>query len=236
MINYKIIALFGLVLLVGFLFVETGLKPVSTRAKTATVYKSPNCGCCVNYISYLKQNGFKVEVVNTEDRSEFNVPKELASCHTTIIGDQIAEGHIPIENIEDMMKKDIYGIALAGMPSGSPGMPGIKKGEFNIQEIPQKSQKESKIKKLLAQGEYACCLEKPCFSCFELDPWHGKGESCHCLDDLVNGVHPCGECIGGILSGRGNPLLKPYFAPALAEEVGQEYLETLEKIINEKYD
>lgn len=98
------------------------------------------------------------------------------------------------------------------------------------------SQKNDIIGELIAQGEYVCCLEKPCAYCIEKTPGHGEGAACHCLEDVVNGVHPCGECIGEIMEGHGNKYLAEYFAVAIAEEVGQQYLDTLKQIISEKYD
>jgi hypothetical protein len=86
---------------------------------------------------------------------------------------------------------------------------------------------------LLSQGKYKCCLEKPCTYCIEKTPGHGEGAECSCLEDVVNGVHPCGECIGEILEGHGNPYLKEYFAEAIAEETGE--LEAIQRIIDEKY-
>ncbi|MFC1720785.1 hypothetical protein ACFL0K_00830 [Patescibacteria group bacterium] len=97
------------------------------------------------------------------------------------------------------------------------------------------TEKDAIIEHMMMEGEYRCCLEKPCVTCIALDPWHGKGASCTCLDDIVNGVHPCGECVGGILSGRGNPYLSEYFALAIAEKVGMEYVDELRQIIFEKY-
>lgn len=88
---------------------------------------------------------------------------------------------------------------------------------------------------LLSKGEYACCLDKPCTYCIEKTPGHGEGASCHCLTDIVEGRHPCGECIGEIMEGHGNEHLKEYFAPAIAEEVGEEHLETLQQIMDQKY-
>lgn len=88
---------------------------------------------------------------------------------------------------------------------------------------------------LLDEGKYACCLKKPCTYCIEKTPGHGEGAECSCLDDIMNGRHPCGECIGEILEGHGNQYLKDQFAPAIAEEVGEEHLETIEKIIEQKY-
>jgi hypothetical protein len=83
---------------------------------------------------------------------------------------------------------------------------------------------------------YRCCLETPCVYCIEKTPGHGEGAVCDCLADIVNGVHPCGECIGEILEGHGNPLLAEYFATAIAEEVGEQHLSMLKRIISEKYD
>lgn len=98
------------------------------------------------------------------------------------------------------------------------------------------SLKNSIIGELITQGKYKCCLEKPCAYCIEKTPGHGEGATCNCLEDIVNGRHPCGECIGEILEGHGNPYLAEYFARAIAEEVGEEHLPTLKKIIAEKYD
>ena len=97
------------------------------------------------------------------------------------------------------------------------------------------SLKETMIGQLISDEQYACCLAKPCTYCLEKTPGHGEGASCRCLDDVVNGRHPCGECIGEILEGHGNPWLAQYFASALAEEVGETHLKTLKSIISEKY-
>lgn len=98
------------------------------------------------------------------------------------------------------------------------------------------SQKGDMQKEMLAGGDYKCCLEKPCVYCIEKTPGHGEGATCSCLEDVVNGVHPCGECIGEILEGHGNRFLAKYFAKALAEEVGEEHIGTLRKIISQKYE
>jgi hypothetical protein len=87
-----------------------------------------------------------------------------------------------------------------------------------------------------ANGDYRCCLEKACTYCIEKSPGHGEGATCDCLSDVVEGRHPCGECIGEILEGHGNKYLSKYFASSIAEEVGQEHLPTLKKIISQKYN
>jgi len=92
------------------------------------------------------------------------------------------------------------------------------------------------ISSLIVKGKYRCCLEKPCTYCIEKTPGHGEGATCDCLSDIVNGVHPCGECIGEIMEGHGNKFLSNYFARAIAEEVGEQHIDTLRQIIFEKYE
>jgi hypothetical protein len=109
--------------------------------KKAIVYKSPTCGCCGNYITYLRSKGFDVEVKNVQDadsiKDKYGIPYEMSSCHTTVIGDYFVEGHVPVEAVDKLLteKPDIDGIALPGMPAGSPGMPGFKRGEFIIHSL-----------------------------------------------------------------------------------------------------
>lgn len=105
----------------------------------AIVYRSPTCGCCGNYLSYLKKNGFDASTEwaedNAERRTRFSIPGDMASCHTTVVGDYVIEGHVPVEAIRKLLDEKpagLRGIAMPGMPSGSPGMPGPKKDEFVI--------------------------------------------------------------------------------------------------------
>ena len=98
------------------------------------------------------------------------------------------------------------------------------------------SQKGDMQKEMLASSDYRCCLEKPCTYCIEKTPGHGEGATCSCLEDVVEGRHPCGECIGEILEGHGNKFLAKYFARSIAEEVGEEYLETIKQIVTQKYE
>lgn len=96
--------------------------------------------------------------------------------------------------------------------------------------------KQSIQGEMLSHSKYKCCLEKPCTYCIEKTPGHGEDAECSCQEDIYNGKHPCGECIGEILEGHGNPLMAEYFATAIAEEVGEQYLDTIKQIISEKYD
>jgi len=102
-----------------------------------TLYKSENCGCCGLYANYLKGK-INLNVINLPNigiiKKQYNIPSSLESCHTTIIDNYFVEGHIPFEAINKLLteKPDILGIAMPGMPSGSPGMPGRKFEDFNI--------------------------------------------------------------------------------------------------------
>jgi hypothetical protein len=92
------------------------------------VYKSPSCGCCTDWIAHLRENGFAVEVVDTNDmatvKAALGVPAEMGSCHTAEIGDYLVEGHVPASDIKSFLAEgpDARGLAVPGMPVGSPGM------------------------------------------------------------------------------------------------------------------
>lgn len=112
-----------------------------TNGIVAKIYKSPACGCCEVYATYMKREGYEVEIEDVEDLSavkqRLGVPSELESCHTTEVGGYVVEGHVPEEVIQKLLSEnpDIKGIGMAGMPSGSPGMPGPKTDDFVIYEI-----------------------------------------------------------------------------------------------------
>ena len=106
------------------------------------IYKSTSCGCCDVYLNYFKNRGnSKVQDVNLQDidglKRQYGVPEAMKSCHTTIIGDYFVEGHIPLEAVEKLLNErpDIKGIAMPGMPSGSPGMPGYKQENFVVYQV-----------------------------------------------------------------------------------------------------
>lgn len=111
-----------------------------------TVHKTVTCGCCANYVGYLKTNGYQVKVVNhtddkllTKEKRSHGIPGELDSCHTTLFDKEnyFVEGHIPLEAIDKLLTEapDIAGIGMPGMPSASPGMPGSKTEPFNISQV-----------------------------------------------------------------------------------------------------
>ena len=98
----------------------------------ATVYRSPSCGCCEDWVTYLKANGFDATVISTDDvdalKDKMHIPADMQSCHTALIGGYVVEGHAPVEAIAKLLadKPDVIGIAAPGMPQGSPGMSGPK--------------------------------------------------------------------------------------------------------------
>jgi len=110
----------------------------AAQTKDVFVYKSPTCSCCHEWESYMTTNGYTVHSVPKEDmtaiKEQMGVPDAVWSCHTAVIGKYVIEGHVPIEAIQDLLASgsDIDGIALAGMPPGSPGMPGVKAARFAI--------------------------------------------------------------------------------------------------------
>jgi len=132
----RIVAAF--VLALGLLAPHAGF---AAESRHATVYKDPACGCCADYIEYLRRNGFEVDVVETADVSSvkaiYGVPAKLAGCHTAILGNYVVEGHVPVSAINRLLaeKPSIKGIALPGMPAGSPGMGGEKSDPLVIYEI-----------------------------------------------------------------------------------------------------
>lgn len=107
--------------------------------KTITVYKSPTCGCCKKWVSHLEENGFSVEAHDVKDVSQYKIKggitPELASCHTAFIDGYVIEGHVPASDIQRLLKEkpDIQGLAVPGMPAGSPGMEmGSRKDPYNV--------------------------------------------------------------------------------------------------------
>ena len=94
------------------------------------VYKDPNCGCCKNWIDHLRKHGFKVTSHDSRDmqsiKSSLSVKNDLQSCHTATVGGYVVEGHVPAADIQRLLKErpKVAGLAVPGMPAGSPGMEG----------------------------------------------------------------------------------------------------------------
>lgn len=104
-----------------------GRRPQSRAAMT--VYKSPTCGCCTKWVDHVKDAGFKVSIKDVTDmdaiKRDLGVPAQLASCHTAVVGPYVLEGHVPADAIEKLLADKparARGLAVPGMPVGSPGM------------------------------------------------------------------------------------------------------------------
>lgn len=104
-----------------------------------TVYKNPECDCCIKWIKYLQKHGYKIEEKNVrnvyEIKKTFGVPVELSACHTAVIDGYVVEGHITQRDIKKLLlfRPKIKGIAVPGMPIGTPGMErGNKKEPYKV--------------------------------------------------------------------------------------------------------
>lgn len=93
-----------------------------------TVYKSPTCSCCAKWVEHLESDGFNVDVVTRENvmpiKEKLGVPAGMGSCHTALVDGYVIEGHVPAQDIHRLLKERpaASGLAVPGMPIGSPGM------------------------------------------------------------------------------------------------------------------
>lgn len=106
-----------------------GVLHAQPRPVPVEVWKSPSCGCCKDWIAHLEAHGFKAkvhDVGNTAARARLKVPLALGSCHTALVGGYAIEGHVPAADIHRLLKErpQAIGLAVPGMPLGSPGMDG----------------------------------------------------------------------------------------------------------------
>jgi hypothetical protein len=109
-------------------------------APVVEVFKTPTCGCCGKWVEHLKAEGFTVRVTDLPDLSgvkkTHGIPGTLQSCHTARVGGYVIEGHVPAQDVRTLLaeKPAVAGIAVAGMPIGSPGMEvaGVKPHPFDV--------------------------------------------------------------------------------------------------------
>ncbi len=136
-----------LALTVTALALSTGAGPIASTPTsprpaspppTVTVYKTPTCGCCAKWVDHLKTSGFQVTVHDqddlTETRATLGVPRALGSCHTAVVGSYVIEGHVPADLIQRILKERpaVRGLAVPGMPAGSPGMEGGRQDRYEV--------------------------------------------------------------------------------------------------------
>jgi len=103
-----------------------------------TVYKSPWCGCCSKWVDHLKANGHSVTTKKVEDldiiKKMAGVPERLQSCHTAMVNGYVVEGHVPEKDIQRLLaeRPKAKGLAVPGMPAGSPGMEGGAPDKYDV--------------------------------------------------------------------------------------------------------
>lgn len=126
----------------GAIYVGSGL--VAAQQKSAgplvEVFKSPTCGCCAKWVEHMNANGFNVRTTEINDLTEIKksrgVPDQVQSCHTAVVNGYVVEGHVPASDVHRLLKEKpaIAGIAVGGMPVGSPGMdfPGTKAQAYSV--------------------------------------------------------------------------------------------------------
>jgi hypothetical protein len=120
------VTLIALTLLTGAL--GTGSNIGAQAPPVVEVYKSPTCGCCANWVEHLKKAGFTVHATNVDDmtklKASHGVPRQVQSCHTALVDGYVIEGHVPAGDVHRLLKERpaVVGIAVPGMPIGSPGM------------------------------------------------------------------------------------------------------------------
>lgn len=124
----RVSALVGGLAVVGYLAAVAAIPTQQARPIAITVYKSPTCGCCTAWVDHMKANGFTVTVRDIENltpiKADAGVPSRLQSCHTAIVAGYAIEGHVPADLVKKFLaeKPKLAGLAVPGMPVGSPGM------------------------------------------------------------------------------------------------------------------
>lgn len=114
----------------------------STRAPVMEVFKSPTCGCCSKWVDHVREGGVTVKVTDLSDtalealKEKHGVPRTARSCHTGLVDGYVIEGHVPVSEVKRLLKERpaVAGIAVGGMPLGSPGMevPGQAPQTYNV--------------------------------------------------------------------------------------------------------
>jgi hypothetical protein len=113
---------------------------LSAATPRITVFKDPNCRCCNGWIDHLKKNGFEVDVKQVsiaelrQLKTRHGVASELQTCHTATVEGYVIEGHVPAADIKRLLRErpKAAGLAVPGMPIGSPGMEGGKQEAYSV--------------------------------------------------------------------------------------------------------
>lgn len=134
-VNTGILIASGVMLVLACALVLAQREPVST---TVTVYKTPTCGCCAKWVTHLEEEGFDVETHDMDNlsaiKSQYGIDRSVASCHTAVVDGYVVEGHVPAEHVKQLLRDRpaVTGIAVPGMPIGSPGMEGPNARPYDV--------------------------------------------------------------------------------------------------------
>ena len=128
--------------ILGFVFSLISVLLASTsfaqKSHEVVVYKTPTCGCCTEWVSYLQDNGFRVTAHDLDDlsavKSKYGVDPRLNSCHTAVVDGYVVEGHVPVNDIRRLLSErpNITGISAPGMPQMSPGMHSTEPKDYDV--------------------------------------------------------------------------------------------------------
>ena len=111
---------------------------LATAQPLVTVHRDPNCGCCSGWVQHLQKAGFPTKVLDTTNldavKTRLDVPDDLAACHTAEVSGYVIEGHVPAIALKRLLaeKPDATGLAVPGMPVGSPGMEGGTVEQYDV--------------------------------------------------------------------------------------------------------
>ena len=129
---------FGGILIALLAVTVSWIPEQQTDLPEMTVYKSQWCGCCTQWVAHMRDNGFEVKVEEMNDlspiKARYSVTSELSSCHTAVVDGYVVEGHVPADLVKKMLRDrpDVVGLAVPGMPIGSPGMEGPNKEAYEV--------------------------------------------------------------------------------------------------------
>ena len=112
----------------GVFLLAAAFSAAAQALPTVEMYKNPYCGCCGQWAEHMRKNGFQVVAHDVEDitakRASLGMPASVGSCHTAKVGGYLLEGHVPAADVRRLLKEKpkALGLAVPGMPAGSPGM------------------------------------------------------------------------------------------------------------------
>lgn len=124
--------------MVAVAMIGAGCAPAPGERTEITVYKTAACGCCKDWIRHLEANGFAVKAYDVQNlaqiKRQHGVNPRLGSCHTARVGNYVIEGHVPAHDIKHLLAEQpaVAGLAVPGMPAGSPGMAGSRKVPYTV--------------------------------------------------------------------------------------------------------